>query len=246
MNPQRQNLVQHICEAIEDGSIVRGQQLFTERELSEYFNEKRGSIREALIALDALDVIEIRERQGIFLKTNSRFNNLKNLSFLPPVKVLNQVFEFRLMLETSAAESAALRRTDEHIEQLQQEIRFFEEIIRSKDPSKDKLSFQHNTILHRLIMDATGNQVNIEVFKSVSKLSESCFEVLGNDKLNFRPYKLWGETLLEEHRAVVNAVIEGDSERARDAMRKHLEESRNRNNKILQDGIYSVCYPVLS
>lgn len=242
MNPQRKLLIQKICEEIEKGSIVNGKKLFTERELSTYFSVKRSAIREALIILDALKVIEIKERQGIFLKTDVEFNNLDSLTFLPPIKILNQVFEFRLILEVSAAEIAASRRSDEHIMQLKNEIEFFSNINKSENSITYKLSSQHNIILHRLIMDATENRVNIEVFKSVLKLTESCFEILGGDRYNFNPYKLWREDLFKEHFAIVDAIVRGNVGQAGKAMKIHLKNSIVRNNEILQGNMYPCQY----
>ena len=66
MNQQRQALIKDLYESIENRSIIRGQQLLTERELCDIFHVKRSLLREALVALEALGVIDIRERQGMF------------------------------------------------------------------------------------------------------------------------------------------------------------------------------------
>ena len=65
MNEQRKSLVKKIYQALKNGEISRGNQLMTERELAEKFGVKRSPLREALIVLETMGVIDIRGRQGI-------------------------------------------------------------------------------------------------------------------------------------------------------------------------------------
>lgn len=237
MNEQRRELTKTIYNALKNGEISRGNQLLPERELAIKFNVKRSSLREALIALEALGVIDIRERQGIFIGEGGLENmtqGLDLLSYSSPVDILSQLFEVRSMIETSAAELAAQRRTERDISLLRNELEFFQQLNSSDHPEKSSLGAQHNTILHTLIIGAAHNTVLQRIYEGISKLSQSAFTALGNSSLDFHPYSRWPGILFKEHEELVEAIIQADAPRARSAILLHLENSRTRNQNAIR------------
>ena len=70
MNEKRRLVIEKLLEKIHSGEIVVGDKLLPERQLAEAVGETRPVMREGLIALDAMGVIDIRDRQGIFLSSN--------------------------------------------------------------------------------------------------------------------------------------------------------------------------------
>jgi GntR family transcriptional repressor for pyruvate dehydrogenase complex len=238
LNQQRQELIQKIYFSLKKGEILRGDQLFTERELIEQFNVKRGLLREALIALDTLGVIEIRERQGMFLNRQgipSIANGLESLSAYSPIDIIKQTFEVRLMIETQAASLAAERRNEHSCALIQAEIDFYKKLLTTDHPSKASLGFQHNKILHNIIIDAAGNQVLQETLHGVLSLNHNAFAVLGSSNLNFQPYALWFDALASEHIKIADAIIKKDKAQAFQAMETHLKKSIERNKKTLEE-----------
>lgn len=239
MNKQRQELIHTIYIALKRGEITRGNRLLSERELVEKLNIKRSLLREALIALDTLGVIEIRERQGMFVSTGGAKALASGLEFLAsthsPVELITQAFEVRLMIETKAAALAAERRTEHACCLLKTERDLFVRLMKEDHPSKASLGFQHNTILHHTIMGAANNQVLLETFRGVSAVTQNAFSLLGSSNFNFHPYALWFDTLAQEHIDIVDAVIDGDAQKSYEAMERHLLNSVDRNNKILNE-----------
>jgi len=236
MNPQRKKIIKEIYKALKKGEISRGDKLFSERELAEKFQVKRSIIREALIALETLGIIDIRERQGMFINQGNMKTLADGLEFLSaysPLEILNQTFELRLMIETNAAAFAAQRRTEHHVKLLQAEIDFSEKLYNSNHQSKASLSFQHNVIIHNIIIEAANNMVLREIYKSISNLTQNAFSVLGDKELYLHLYELWPDELLKEHKNIVNAIIDGDSRKAKEYMRIHLEKSLKRNEQII-------------
>ena len=238
MNQQRQELIQRIYFSLKNGEILRGDQLFTERELIERFNVKRGLLREALIALDTLGVIDIRERQGMFLNRQglqSIANGLESLSAYSPIDIIEQTFEVRLMIETQAAALAAERGSEHSRALIKAEIDFYKKLLATGHPSKASLGFQHNKILHNIITDAAGNQVLQETLRGVLSLNHNALAVLGSSNLNFQPYALWFDALALEHIEIADAIIKQDKARAFRAMETHLRNSSERNKKTLAE-----------
>lgn len=109
-----ERIAEQIGEQIRSGQLVRGQKLPTEKELGERFGVGRGVVREAVKMLDALGLVETRQGSGIYVRTNpiTAISRGLTLSVTPEEQSIAALFEFRTILEASAAEFAALRRTD--------------------------------------------------------------------------------------------------------------------------------------
>lgn len=52
---------------IKSGGYVEGQRLPSEREMVRYFGVSRNSLHQALVALESEGIIEIRNREGVFV-----------------------------------------------------------------------------------------------------------------------------------------------------------------------------------
>jgi len=236
LNEQRQSLIRTIYSALKNGEITRGDQIFSERELIEKFGVKRGLLREALLCLDAFGIIEIRERQGMFLSKNGPESLASGLEFLSansPIEIMEQTFEVRLMMETQGAALAAERRSEHAALLIRAERDLYEKLMTQDHPSRATLGFQHNQILHNIIMEAAGNQVLHEASRGVLTLYRNAFSVLGSNNLRFQPYALWFDVLAQEHINIADAVIEKDRDRAYYAMNLHLRNSMERNKRTL-------------
>lgn len=244
MNKQRQDLIKAIYTSLRNGEIVRDDQIFSERELCEIFGVKRSILRDALISLETLGIIDIRERQGMFLGKGAVKSLADGLDFITgfsPVVIHNKSMEARLMIEPKAAGLAASYHTEKHCVILREEMAFLEKLNQSPDAeSKAALSYQHNIIIHNTIIEAADNLVLAEIFKYLSTLTRNVFSMLGNSSLNFHPYALWPDILLNEHMDIINAIIDGDSSGAEAKMKLHLENSLKRNKEIMsqEQGFY--------
>jgi len=104
MNKKRQELIKKISDLISDGEIISEGKLPTERELAAMLGTSRPLLREALIALEALGLIDIRDRQGIFLAEDDSGDLRKPLGqvHIWPMEILSQVMEIRQLLDPSA------------------------------------------------------------------------------------------------------------------------------------------------
>lgn len=232
MNEQRKELIKNVYNALKNGEISNGNKLFPERELAEKFQVKRATLREALISLEALGIIEIRERQGIFiggegLESITKGMNIQSSS--SPVDLLAQVYEVRTMLEPSAAEVAAARRNDRDISLLREEIEFFRFLEETNHSEKGSLGSQHNMILHSLIINATHNNLLQRIYEGLSTLSQNTIVAMGVNSRDFHPYAKWPQILLKEHEDIVKSIIEGNPAQSRAMTILHLKNSRTRN-----------------
>ena len=240
MTRQRQDLIKDLYTAITEGTIIREErQLFTERELCELFKVKRSLLREALVALETLGIIDIQERQGMFLANKPNKMLSESLSFLSeysPILLHDESIEARLMIEPHMASLAAKNGRPRQKTLLENELLFVENLYRQKDigiENKASQAYQHNIILHSTIAEMTDNTVMTYIYRYLADLSRNVHSALGRGPYGFQPYALWPDILLAEHRRIVEAILAQDEMRAAEAMYVHLKNSQQRNQAVM-------------
>jgi GntR family transcriptional repressor for pyruvate dehydrogenase complex len=241
MNPQRQSLIKEIYNAIRQGTILRGEKLFTERELSDFFKVKRSALREALVALEALGVIDIRDRQGMFLEnkpTKLLSDSLDFLSNYSPSLIFSKSMEARIIIEPKSAAMAARKCTPAFSALLNHEIVFLKNLYVREDidrRAKATIAYKHNIILHNMIIEISDNIVLSNIYNYLADLTKNVFSVLGQDPIGYQPYDLWFEELIEEHGDIVKAIVSQDPVSAERNMHEHLLNSEKRNSMIMSE-----------
>ncbi|MEE8224579.1 MAG: GntR family transcriptional regulator, partial [candidate division NC10 bacterium] len=95
-----QDIVAQVKELIAEGKLKPGDQLPSERELSEMFQVSRASVREAIRALESMGFIEIRQGEGTYIASSVETLLASVASALLHQRdPLLQVFEARKILE---------------------------------------------------------------------------------------------------------------------------------------------------
>ena len=105
MNKRKEEQLKRILQAIKSGEIVNDGKLPTERELERHFSMSRLHIRECLNILEAYGVLEIRERQGIFVESHDvsgAFRSLDDFQSAWPVGLYDEISEVRRLVEVPA------------------------------------------------------------------------------------------------------------------------------------------------
>ena len=67
-----EDIVQQILTLIENGKLKRGDQLPSERELSETFKVSRTTVREAIRTLESMRLLQCRQGNGTYVIATSR------------------------------------------------------------------------------------------------------------------------------------------------------------------------------
>ena len=226
MNETRKNLIDRLTVLVSEGNIVSDGKLPPERKLASMLNTTRPLLREALIALEALGLLDIRDRQGIFLAEGNPEDMRRTLAQAQvwPLEILSQVMEIRQLLDPGAAALAALRRRKGDLEKMNECIATLEKIHTLQDPDEAALGAYWNTILHATIFRATGNTLLARLYESLLEMSEKGISAMRLQVLDSRePSRT--EKILEQHRTLVAAIEDQDVEQARDASRAHLKHT---------------------
>ncbi len=201
---------------VTSGELAPGQKLPSERDLSEMLGVSRPSLREAVRALGAMGVLEIRQGSGTYVTQLSAEMLTHPLTFIlaTNIPLLQGLFDVRLMLEVGAAKAAAARISDSDLSRLESLMKELEGRI------GDLESFVDGDIaFHRIIHEASGNAVLTALMESVTILGK------GSRLLTARRREV-RETTWAEHHKIYRALLAHDADGAAKAMAGHLEHVR--------------------
>jgi GntR family transcriptional repressor for pyruvate dehydrogenase complex len=207
-----QKVAKQVQDVIRDGLLRPGDKLPPERELAEMLQVSRGSLREAIITLASMGVVEPRHGEGTVVRELSAAPLVNQLSAMLVRKtmLLSELLEFRLMIEPALAARAAANATDE-------EIAHLEEILSRQQAKVDRgeLAIDEDSKFHYAIAQAARNSVVLkvlDVFMDYLKESrELSLQVEGRSQKS-----------LSSHRRIMNAIARRNPVAAESAMRKHI------------------------
>lgn len=206
-------VVQQFQQMMRDGVLSQGDRLPSERELAEQFSVSRNSVREALRELDLLGLVESRHGEGTFVRvpTPSQlmapFRAVIELS----TPAVDSVMEFRMVLEPGVAALAATNLTEAGEAQLREALEAFERAVTDGGPVETV-----DADFHLAVARATGNPAVISVHSGVYELLHGLRSRLGRS--SYHPH----DRLVSGHRALFDAIVARDPERATRVMRDHL------------------------
>ncbi len=189
-----------------------GDRLPSERELGEQFGVSRTVVREAVRALVAKGVIEVRSGSGLRVAAvdASAVSESMSLYLRGGTLDFEKVHEVRALLEVHIAGVAAERATEADVQRLRE---VHERMTREADDleaaARDDLEF------HRMIARATQNDLYLLLMDSIgSALIDIRRENLGSGSTPMT---------LGQHEAVLERIAAHDPAGARKAMAAHLE-----------------------
>jgi GntR family transcriptional regulator, transcriptional repressor for pyruvate dehydrogenase complex len=215
------DIVDQIKRAIREGRLVPGDQLPSERKLTEQLAVSRVSVRDALRMLEAQGLVEVRvgARGGAFVTAPAPDlvgEGIANMLMLADVTAA-EVTELRLIFELALLPLACERRDDDDLEELEQICNRAEAAL-AAGADHVALSGEFHTRLAR----ATHNA-------AIALFAESFHGPLVRSLREAqRVAPEMGDAGVLEHRALVDAVRDRDADAARAIMAEHLGRTARR------------------
>jgi DNA-binding FadR family transcriptional regulator len=203
-------LADAIAGEIAAGKYRLGERLPTERELAEKYGVSRPTLREALIALEMLGLIEARHGMGIYVTRTTLPLTAQAFDF--EIGAF-ELIEARRLFEGEAAALAATSIEAAEIAELERLLVAMEDADELKGESADRE-------FHLVIAKATGNGAIIATVENLWELRNR--SALARNILS-RARGGGLEPRIVEHRRVLEALKARDPAAARQAMRDHLE-----------------------
>jgi GntR family transcriptional repressor for pyruvate dehydrogenase complex len=205
-----------IKQMIVRGDLTAGQRLPAERDLAAQLGVSRPSLREAIRALIALNILESRHGEGTFVSSLEPELLSEPIDFVLQVNgdALFSLFEARRVLEAGIAALAAERATDLELAELEDFARLGQ--TKLADPAE---FIEHDIEFHARLRAAARSPVLASMLSSVSSLSIASRRLTAQDPaIRARA--------LADHRAMVKALKSRDAQRTHDLMVAHLEHVR--------------------
>jgi len=215
-SPVAHDAIDTIKQMIVRGEIGPGQRLPAERELAVQLGVSRPSLREAIRALIALNILDSRHGEGTFVSSLEPELLSEPIDFLLQVNesALLALFEARRVLEAGVAALAAERATDLELSDLEDFVR----IGRTK--LQDAEAFiEHDIEFHERLRRAARSPILGSLLSSVATLSTvSRRQTAQSATIRTRA--------LADHEAMVRVLKARDPAAAHTAMVQHLEHVR--------------------
>jgi DNA-binding FadR family transcriptional regulator len=207
-----EQIAEKLAKAIAVGEYALGQRLPSERELAQSFGVSRPTVREAIIALELDDLVDVRLGSGVYVKNRQPPGGREGAKDIGPFELL----EARHAIEGEAAAMAAVRIEDEQIRQLSDLI---SEMRHDNRQNEILMSEEADRRFHELIASSTQNSGIIAAVQMLwDARARSPQSHLMDDKGRARGLK----PPIDEHSAIVRALKRRDPEAARTAMHQHI------------------------
>lgn len=209
-----QKLFQRLKELIMDGKLPAGYMMPNENVVSELLGVGRSTLREAYTALAVFGFIR-RSKAGTFVNEIDNIVNIAPFSMTVETSDLNDLLEFRYMLEGETASYAAKRATPEDIAQL---THCYEKMIEYKDDVN--LFVDYDSMFHMQVSTATHNKLLISTMIAAKESFEKGIRLAMRESLTQNPRVI--DVTIELHGKILNAIKNGDYQTAYSAMREHI------------------------
>ena len=197
--PLKDKIIEHIYSAIINEEYTHGSQV-KELHLSQMLKVSRAPVREALLELVSLGVLEQIARKGVFVKEITS-------------KDIYDTYESKGVLEGFLATEFALNATTKDMEQLSLHV---EQMSNTKDDRKKVVKIGEK--FHKLTLKYAKNSIFLDTLEKINKKSQLLF------------YKNWTKLysqkeVKQRHHKIVEAIKTRDKKIIEDVIREHYFET---------------------
>lgn len=215
-------VAEQIRDRIQRGEVKAGERLESVEQLAKRFQVGRSTIREALSALRAMGLVDIRQGEGTFVTRYDLSRLAEPIGDFIKInkKEMLEFFEVRKIIESGAASIAAQKRTPEHLLAMKAALASM-----ASATGGDNLGEVADANFHIAIAEATQNAV---LLKMMNQIADTLRDTMKESR------RLWLfsedstlERLHQEHCAIYNAIEEQNPMLAQQLMLAHLVKVEN-------------------
>lgn len=208
-------IIRQIRSLITSGQLNAGDKLPSERKLSEKLGIGRSYVRVALQKLEFYGILKTLPQSGTVV-AGIGITALEGL-ISDVLKIENSDFaslvETRIVLEREAARLAALRRTEEDLEQIKLTLDAYEKVVKLNGTA-----IEQDLMFHLTIAEASKNSVLKSLMLIITPDIIRNFNQL-DVCVDGRSY-----TSLDEHRIILKHILDQNADGAAAAMEEHLQD----------------------
>lgn len=203
---QIENLILH--------KLKPGDKLPSERELADLLHVSRSSIRDAIRGLELTGLVEPRQGYGTVVREVSPEAQVNPFAHALKRRqeLVSELLDFRKMLEPPLAARAATHASPEEVVEMEEILRRQEDKQKNGEPA-----VAEDAEFHYSIALASDNSV-------VLKVIDILMDLLRDTRARSLQVGDRSRKSLDGHRRILVAIKQHDSEAAKNAMRRHIED----------------------
>ena len=206
-----ENTVERIRRSIKIGLFRPGQQIPTERELTELIGVSRTTVRSAIKVLVTAGFLEVRRGRGggTFVSETPPIQNEEPEAHGQSSLQINQFFDRRIVIETGVVALAAERISPSRLATLRQLVGAMAEQV------EDRNRFRETDVqFHIALAEATENDWLIQQSAEIQAILGDLIELIPPSEEALTNSNM-------QHARIVSFLAKGDPEGARNAMAEH-------------------------
>lgn len=208
-----EQIFEQLKEKILAGEWKPNDKLPSENELCRIYGVSRTTVRQALLSLVNLDLIETRFGEGSFVKTINHgvaMNALIPHTYLNPKSIL-EVIEFRQLIEPNVAYTACVKATEDEVQKLKE----IYSLMIKKQTNLDEFS-KLDYDFHIEIAKISKNSYVIKIYEIIKDILLNAFSDI--------VLKRGNEAGLKFHELILNAFISKSPADAQKYMQEHMDD----------------------
>lgn len=212
----------YLKNSIVDHHLFSGDPLPSETKIAQELAISRGSVREAVKALESLGIVEVRHGEGLFVRDTNLDPLVEVFTFgshFDP-SLLAELLELRTWLETAVIGDVVKKISELQLKEIVLSLSEWE-----KDLKQGILQSKDDQRFHRSLYKILGNQTLLRLLA----VFWTVFENIGIEDIRRDPTPM--ETW-EEHRAIYETVLKHDGKGARKAILKSNSHVMERIRKV--------------
>lgn len=212
---------------IQSGELPPGSRLPPENQLAAQMGLSRSGIREAVKVLESARVLDVRRGDGTYVTSLAPKLLLEGVGFAVDLlqgDTLLEVMEVRRLLEPAATGVAALRISDDHLDEL---AALLQQMQDKADDAEGLM--QADMAFHRVVMASTGNETLTSLLDGLSGRTLRARVWRGVIEGNVT------QATINEHRAIYEALLARDPWLASAAAHVHVNTSESWLRARLKD-----------
>ena len=214
-------VTQALLELIRNGSYPPKSRLPSEAEMAQHFGVSRTVVREAVSRLKSEGLVESRQGSGVFVREASLDSPFRiDPAVVDSIQQVLQIAELRRGLEAEICALAAERATEEQVKEIGARLKAIDaDVAAGGDGVAPDIEF------HRSIARATGNPHFLALWDFLGQFLKGTIKLTRAWEAQKEESR---QQVLQEHRAMYEAIVKKDPDAARLAARKHMEMSSHR------------------
>jgi GntR family transcriptional repressor for pyruvate dehydrogenase complex len=221
-----EEVVDRIAAQISSGRLPVGAKLPTEQAMMQAMGVSRTVVREAISALRARGLVTTRQGAGAFVNSESPQPYSIDPDGLGSLNSVIEILELRTAVEMETAAIASERATPVQLKAIARALSTFSRAIETGEPAvKEDFDF------HFAIAIATNNSrfVGFLEFLGGLIIPRQSIRTFDGDAGRMRGYL---ENVEKEHQIIFDAISARSPRKARDAMRRHLLNGKERYRQL--------------